>query len=379
MVSANNKCILCDSVLPDIPIISFNNMPASAQDIPDAEDVKEDKGITLKLYQCPRCSLVQLDATPVHYYKNVIRAGGSSTTMKELRKAESKDFIERFDLYGKKILEVGCGQGEFLSLWKDFDVQCIGIENSSKLVAQGKANGLNIIHGYMDNPELKLKEGPFDAFCQFNFLEHQPRPNKMLQAIYNNLTEEGVGLITVPSLEYILVHNGYYELIRDHLAYYSESSLKLLFENNGFDVVSLKTVNRDTHEIQVRKRKQINLSNWITGYEKLKEDIVKFINDNGGETAIWGASHQGFTLIPSMHLEPFVKCIIDSATFKQGRYAPASHIPIVSPIEFREDPTNSIIIVAPGYTDEIYKYIRKEFGDDIVVATLRSDSLEILR
>lgn len=379
MVSANNKCILCDSVLPDIPLISFNNMPASAQDIPDAEDMKEDKGITLKLYQCPRCSLVQLDATPVHYYKNVIRAGGGSSTMKELRKAEYKDFIERFNLHGKKILEVGCGQGEFLSMWKDFDVQCIGIENSSKLVAQGKEKGLNIIHGYMDNPELKLKEGPFDAFCQFNFLEHQPRPNEMLQAIYNNLTEEGVGLITVPSLEYILVHNGYYELIRDHLAYYSESSLKLLFENNGFDVVSLKTVNRDTHEIQVRKRKQINLSDWITGYEKLKEDIVEFINYNGGKTAIWGASHQGFTLIPSMHLEPFVKCIIDSAPFKQGRYAPASHIPIVSPIEFSKAPTKSIIIVAPGYTEEIYGYIRKEFGTDIIVATLRSDSLEILR
>lgn len=379
MVKSINNCILCNSVLPDIPLISFNNMPASAQDIPNAEEMKEDMGITLNLYQCPRCSLVQLDSSPVHYYKDVIRAGGGSSTMKELRKEEYKDFIERFDLYGKKILEVGCGKGEFLSLWKEFDVQCIGIENSSDLVAQGRSQGLNIIHGFMNDPNMKLKNGPFDAFCQFNFLEHQPRPNEMLQTIYNNLTDEGVGLITVPSLEYILTHNGYYELIRDHLAYYSESSLKLLFENNGFDVVKLKTVNRDTHEIQVRKRNQINLSNWIYGYEKLREEIIEFINDNGGETAIWGASHQGFTLIPSMHLEPFIKCIIDSAPFKQGRYAPASHIPIISPNEFCKRPTKSIIIVAPGYTEEIYKCIRQEFGMDIVVATLRSNSLEILK
>ena len=378
MVMQQHKCILCNSVLPQSPLISFDNMPASAQDIPDEAGIKKDRGITVNMYQCPRCSLVQLDSSPVYYYKDVIRAGGGSSTMRELRKAEYKDFIERFDLNGKKILEVGCGKGEFLSMWDGFDVQCIGIENSKDSVEQGRARGLYIIHGYMNDPELRLEEGPFDAFCQFNFLEHQPRPNEMLQAIYNNLTPEGVGLVTVPSLEYILAHNGYYELIRDHLAYYSESSLKLLFENNGFDVISIRTVNRDTHEILVRKRKQIDISNWINGYERLKEEIVDFINNNGGKTAIWGASHQGFTLIPSMHIETYVKCIIDSAPFKQGRYAPASHIPIISPAEFSKEPTKSIIIVAPGYTEEIYACIRKRFGSDMVVATLRSDSLEIL-
>ena len=59
----------------------------------------------------------------------------------------------------------------------------------------------------------------------------------MLQCIYNNLTENGVGLITVPSLEYILKYDGYYELIKDHIAYYSEESLKFLFQKNGFEIL----------------------------------------------------------------------------------------------------------------------------------------------
>ncbi len=35
----------------------------------------------------------------------------------------------------------------------------------------------------------------------------------MLKAIWNNLAEDGMGLVTVPSLEYILEKESYYELI----------------------------------------------------------------------------------------------------------------------------------------------------------------------
>ena len=59
----------------------------------------------------------------------------------------------------------------------------------------------------------------------------------MLRAIYNNLTENGMGLVTVPSLEYILQYNGYYELIHDHIAYYTFDSLRRLLEDSGFQVL----------------------------------------------------------------------------------------------------------------------------------------------
>ena len=72
-------CIACGKALPKRPLIVLDGMPASAQDIPDAEGRDEDKGISLHLHQCGFCGLVQFDCEPVGYYKDVIRSGGFST------------------------------------------------------------------------------------------------------------------------------------------------------------------------------------------------------------------------------------------------------------------------------------------------------------
>ena len=46
------KCLVCGSELLKEPLLDFNNMPESAQNIPNEEEIKQDKGIRLKLYQC---------------------------------------------------------------------------------------------------------------------------------------------------------------------------------------------------------------------------------------------------------------------------------------------------------------------------------------
>lgn len=374
-----NKCLLCGSLLDDADtLFSCANMPGSAQDIPSKEELDNDHGIDLTLVQCKYCGLVQIPTEPVHYYKKVIRAGGGSTTMVALRNQQYSDLIKQFNLYGKKILEVGCGQGEFLRIWKNYDVRAVGIEFDQEAVNKARAGGLEVYKAFAENAETELPEAPFDAFVQFNFLEHQPHPNAMLQCIYNNLTEEGVGLITVPSLEYIL-QNGYYELIKDHIAYYSKETLQFLFRKNGFEVIDYQTVNRDTHAITVRKRQLHDTSVWQESFNYLKKELLEHVNNyirQGKKVAVWGASHQGFTLLSSLGLGNKISYIIDSATFKQGKYSPASHILIVNKQHFFEEPVDSIIIMAPGYTEEIASIIKQELNDNLDIRAIRSDHLE---
>lgn len=373
-----NKCIVCGSQLPP-PMLKFHNMPASAQDIPTSEELGNDTGIDLRLCQCGHCGLVQLDGSPVSYYKTVIRAGGISSTMRELRLKQYKSFYEDFGLQGKKIIEVGCGRGEFLRLWNDFNVRAVGIENGTDLVEQARRDGLEVYKAFAEDGNTELPEAPFDAFVQFNFLEHQPHPNEMLQCIYNNTTENAVGMVTVPSLEYILKYCGYYELIRDHIAYYSKETLRFLFEKNGFEVLKCETINRDTHSIIVRKRHKIDVSAWKENFDTLHKELDGMLDkyiSKGGKVAVWGASHQGFTLLSSMDISAKISYIIDSAPFKQGKFAPASHIPIVSKERFHEEKVDAILIVAPGYTDEISNIIKTELSSDVDIYTLRSNHLE---
>ena len=69
-----NKCKVCKRELPLKPIIKFENMPSVAQYFPDASSLKKDRGISLKVFQCEGCGLLQLTSKAVPYYKEVIRA-----------------------------------------------------------------------------------------------------------------------------------------------------------------------------------------------------------------------------------------------------------------------------------------------------------------
>ena len=372
------RCIACGAPLWETPLLTLDNMPASAQHMPDAQGVKEDRGLTLDLCQCMGCGLVQFDCEPVDYYRDVIRAGGFSKTMVELRRYQYKHLIDSYHLEGKKFIEVGCGQGEFLKVLSEFPVEVHGIEHDPHLVELARAQGLDVTEGFTETEDTRFAGGLYDVFLSFNFLEHQPDPSTMLQAIYRNLEDDAMGLITVPSFEYIMDHNSYYELIRDHLAYYTFETLTPLLERNGFQVEECEVINRDTLSVIVRKRPQMDTENLLECYVNLKREMetyMKYLDAWDKKVAIWGASHQGFTLAATTKLGENARYIIDSAPFKQGKFAPASHLPIVGPDHFHEHPVDAIIITAPGYTDEIAASIRQKFGTSVEIRAMRSNHL----
>lgn len=375
------RCIACGAPLWETPLLTLDNMPASAQHMPDAQGVKEDRGLTLDLCQCMGCGLVQFDCEPVDYYRDVIRAGGFSRTMVELRRYQYKHLIDSYHLEGKKFIEVGCGQGEFLKVLSEFPVEVHGIEHDPHLVELARAQGLDVTEGFTETEDTRFAGGLYDVFLSFNFLEHQPDPSTMLQAIYRNLEDDAMGLITVPSFEYIMDHNSYYELIRDHLAYYTFETLTPLLERNGFQVEECEVINRDTLSVIVRKRPQMDTENLLECYVNLKREMetyMKYLDAWDKKVAIWGASHQGFTLAATTKLGEKARYIIDSAPFKQGMFAPASHLPIVGPDHFHEHPVDAIIITAPGYTDEIAASIRQKFGTAVEIRAMRSNHLEMV-
>lgn len=401
-------CIACGNRLPKRPLLVLDGMPSSAQDIPAADQLEADGGISLPLHQCEACGLVQFDCEPVRYYKDVIRSGGFSTTMVELRRRQYRKLIETYHLEGKRFIEAGCGQGEFLSVLCEFPVEAYGIEHKADLVELARKRGLKVWSQFTEDADTVLEDaalnvyGPYDVFLSFNFLEHQPDPVAMLTCLYNNLTEDGMGLVTVPSLEYILNYDGYYELIRDHLAYYTFDTLRLVLLKAGFEVLEEEMVNRDTLSVVVKKGKKNHgnpaaaykdtaykaaaaLPESIPGFLESRADLEREVNSlveefraKGQKLAVWGASHQGFTLAATTGLKDGVSYMIDSAPFKQGRFAPASHIPIVAPDHYEKEPVDGILIVAPGYTDEIAGIIRERFGDGVRIMTLRSRQIEQL-
>lgn len=413
-------CIACGHALS--PLMTLDDMPASAQNIPAASELAEDHPLSLTLCQCPSCGLVQFDTEPVDYYRDVIRAGGGTRTMTRLRHEEYARLLTAMQeqhIRGRRIVEVGCGRGEFLRMWQNLaedpegaaalardqerdplsgqpnaaPLHLVGIEHKASLVAEANAAAdkkYRVYEGFATG-DVRYPEGPFDAFVQFNFLEHQPDPCDMLRNIWHNLKPQALGLITVPSFEYILRYNGYYELLRDHIANYTEFTLQKLLQDCGFELLSMDLVNRDTIEAIVRKAdpdelselhysgRLIDVSALRDSYDRLSASVnahIDHLSESRRTMAIWGASHQGFTLAATTKLGGRVEYIIDSAPFKQGRFSPASHIPIVAPDYAVAHPVDEILIVAPGYTDEIAGIIRERFDENVRILVLRTDRIE---
>lgn len=416
----NMTCIACGHALS--PLMTLDDMPASAQNIPAASELAEDHPLSLTLCQCPSCGLVQFDTEPVDYYRDVIRAGGGTRTMTRLRHEEYARLLTAMQaqhIRGRRIVEVGCGRGEFLRMWQNLaedpegaaalardqardplsgqpnaaPLHLVGIEHKPSLVEEANASAdkkYRVYEGFATG-DVRYPEGPFDAFVQFNFLEHQPDPCDMLRNIWHNLKPQALGLITVPSFEYILRYNGYYELLRDHIANYTEFTLQKLLQDCGFELLSMDLVNRDTIEAIVRKAdpdelselhysgRLIDVSALRDSYDRLSASVnahIDHLSESHRTMAIWGASHQGFTLAATTKLGGRVEYIIDSATFKQGRFSPASHIPIVAPDYAAAHPVDEILIVAPGYTDEIAGIIRERFDENVRILVLRTDRIE---
>lgn len=377
-----HTCLACGATL-DRKLVTIPNMPARVQNMTSNKKQAARDVLTLDLYHCDACGLVQFDCEPVKYYRDVIRARGVSNKMHDLHLSQFNAFIDEFNLSGKKIWEVGCGRGEMLEIVRELPVTVYGTEHSRELIAEAREKGLEIEEGFIDSSDFISVNGPYDAFLSINFLEHQPHPTEMLEGIYTNLTENGVGLITVPSFDYFVEHGTYYELMRDHIANYDVASLSALVTRCGFTVHNVSRFNEDTISMVVVKRPRHAIELFSDNLEKSRTELEKqvnaFISNTHGHVVAWGASHQAFTLLSTIDMtDKEIRAIVDSADFKWGKASPGSGIEIISPETFEKD--NSIagvLILAPGYADEIAETIRAVRPDIKKIAAVHGGALEM--
>ena len=370
-------CRVCDRLLERC-LLELNSMPASAQSLPTREALDTDQSLDLGVYQCEACGLVQLDCEPVSYYREVIRATAYSPEMKTFRLSQLEAFVNTHGLKGKKVLEIGCGRGEYLGLLQESGLLPVGTEYGAANIAAAREAGYQVESMFPDAQAQGLEGSPFAAFFTFNFMEHWPDPRTVLIHVGKQLAEDSVGLVEVPNFDMLYEKKISTEFIADHLSYFTTQSLRTLLELSGFDVLEIREIwYRYILSATVRKRKTLNFEPFKDTLAQQKLKLSHFIEKAGhAGVAIWGAGHQALAAIALMGLAEHVRYVIDSAPFKQGRYTPASKLPIVAPETLETDPVSSIIIMAAGFSDEVARQIKQRWGDRFSLAILREDHVE---
>ena len=356
------------------PLLSYSAMPAQAQHLPD---VPGTPGVDLRLFECPACGVLQLDCPPVPYFREVIRSVGVSEDMKRFRLEQFSNWLETYHLKEKKILECGCGRGEYLSLMRQAGAEVFGMEFSDENISAASAQGLNVEKCYFDSGKEKLSSALFDGFFILNYLEHIPDLKNYLAGIGNNLVPGGYGLVEVPNFDMMIKERLFAEFTSDHLYYFTERTLRNLLENSGFEVLSCKSVwHNYIISAEVRKRIPFDPSPFTEAEAGLKEQLESFIGSyHPDEIAIWGAGHQAFALLAWAGLSSKIRFVIDSAPFKQGKYVPAGTAKIVSPEVLENSSLKAILIMAGSYSDEIAGIIRSRYGKRYRIGILRGNTV----
>ena len=371
----NTHCRICGRELfPDI-LLELKNMPAAAQNFPTAETLADDHGIDLELRQCSCCGVVQLTNPPVPYFRDVIRAAGCSPEMHGFRLKQFSEWIRKFQLENAKILEVGCGKGEYLEIMREAGGKVYGTEHLGGSVQVCREHGLEVEQIYFEHGNEKLKNGPFGGFFILNWLEHIPDLGTFLTAVRGNLEDNAAGLIEVPDFNMMVKRGDIADFTADHLYYFDEDSFCLMLRNNGFDVIDCRSVWHDCSiSVQVRKRPVTRLLEFDENRQILLENINQYL-DRYERVAIWGASHTALAVMAMADLGKKICYVVDSAPFKQNHYTHASHLPICSPQKLIDDPVDAVIVMCSGYSEEVAKMIRNNISPTLPITILCKNKL----
>ena len=366
-----HSCRLCSSSSL-VSVLTLDGMPSRAQYFPNSDIEAKSLLVRINLKQCKDCGLVQILGKPVDYYREVIRSNKVSGAMRSFRLAQLRDFVEKYNLKSRLILEVGCGNGDILEILRELECNFHGIEHKSEFVENLEKEGYKVFSGYpseIQNPNL---ENLYSAFLSLNVLEHTPNIKEFLSGIRKMLNPDAVGLIEVPNFEMIVAKGMISEFMLEHLTYFDRATL-LALESSGFEVIEMKEVwHNYLLSAVVKIRSKLNVCHDIQQWHRLKNQIHNLLSAYTKEQiCVWGAGHQSLATISILGLSEKIRFIADSSQDKQGRYAPASGVPIVSPQLLQEiSDIECVIVLGGSYTDEIVALLRDKYLKKFKIITI---------
>lgn len=380
-MTEHKHCRICGGQFYQPALLEYPGSPHSAQGFLETLDQTDDI-VDLKIYQCRCCGLIQHDLSPVSYYRDVIRAVAFSKEMGQFRLGQLGNWIRRLDLTDKRVLEIGSGKGEYLELLKQAGArQVYGIEHAKTSVEFARQRGLDVRAGYLSTDFANPWDEPFDAFAIFSFMEHWPDLNGSLRALQSLLKNGAYGLVEIPNFDFIVSNGLYSEFTTDHIFYFNRHTLRTVLELNGFEVLAIDSIWHDyILSAQVMKRKRLDISGFSEKQKNIIEQLNQFVSRfRPQDVVVWGAGHQALAVMSLACLQDKVSHVVDSASFKQQKYTPGTHLLIKAPESILEDQPKAVMIMAAAYSDEVAKTLAQKYPEVGNIAILREDRLEVVK
>lgn len=223
-------------------------------------------GGNLRIVQCQECGLRYLNPMPHPHDLSQIYSYdvyADSTNSNPVLQHHFYALLAKYCWPIRRVLEIGCGTGEFLAFLESKGIKVTGVEFADS-AQRVKFKGRLYVSRMED---LEIPSVSFDAVLLLNVIEHLADPVEVLKKISKMLTPEGVLLLRHPNsdlffskpylylIEYpkyllhrwLLWHNKKtrFTLVgfqNQHLYYFNRSSVSRMLADAGLEVKYFSTV-----------------------------------------------------------------------------------------------------------------------------------------
>lgn len=343
---------------------------------------------------CKDCGLVYSNPVPtedelIKYYSSF----SNYTNPENNGKAHSSSYIKFNRIYNLvknefrpnfkgKVLEIGCGTGIGLSIFKENGWSVLGVEPSetASKIAKNLYN-IDVINSTFDENILHLI-GKVDIVILSHVLEHLTEPNKMIELMKLVMSENGIIYIEVPNLLKPLMSKCYFSF--EHLNYFTPNTLKNLlanhnlkskletFDNNDtiepfYPVISaISELSKEIHfdfinDYTLSKNTMYNYLNTLkTSEDKLKNILFEILEKfKGKRVAMWGAGlHTTYILNLLEEKSKQIFCFFDNDKQKNGLQLDNKPIYYYENILDIVEKVDCIIISSVSYENKIYEQLK---------------------
>jgi len=339
---------------------------AEAADFPKGE---------LELAFCG-CGFIQnglFDPGLLDYSQDYEESQGFSPTFEAFAQGLVDRLIDRYGIRDKKVFEVGCGKGDFLSLiCKSGNNVGLGIDPGYRDGRLAPGVDATVIQRFFTEPEPELTG---DLICCRHTLEHIQPVHDFVDLIRRSAEQQAGSVVffEVPDTARILNEGAFWDVYYEHCSYFTLGSLGRLFRANGFDLLSLRTGYDEQYlllEAKVRKGDPTESFPGEDDLMEIRKAVPRFVDATratigiwekrleqakaaGEKVVIWGASSKGVAFLTSLRNGDVVEYAVDINPWKQGRFLPGAGQQIVGPDFLKDYRPDLVIPMNPIYLEEI--------------------------
>lgn len=309
------------------------------------------------------------------------------------------ELVQRYDLNGKDIIEIGCGNGHFLKLICDIgDNRGLGFDPSHdphRASADRRRGTVDIV---ADLYSSRYSDRCADMICCRHVLEHIHDPLAFLLELRETLDSwnDCVVYFEVPNAGHTFLHSAIWDILYEHCNYFTRESLQTLFLAAGFQPLQIEERYDGeflTIEAEPASRAERRRENTVATFPDIANQLVDFQSSFYGtvafwkkritgwsqqhlRTVAWGAGAKGSTFFNVLgFFHDTVEYIVDIHPNKHGKFVPGTAQEIIPPASLAGFRPDRVIVMNPTYSKEIRQMAHEYVGDAKFIAASASHAL----